>query len=127
LKSAEDLVDERTEAIAHVSDINELASGDIEQLIDIVLEDDDPARRMAALEKFISGSEPVEVGVLSEVVCRSGDAAIRARGIRRFRERGNEARARYLIGAFLEGRDISPPLNAEERMWAGESLTELLR
>lgn len=107
-------------------DIHELTSGDIEQLIDIVLQDPSEARRMAALEKFISGTEPVEVGVLSEVASRSNDPAVRRRAVERFRERGNEARARYLIKSFLEGHNIQPPLNAEERMWAAESLAELL-
>lgn len=100
-------------------DIDQLTSEDVDTLKAIVLEDANPTRRTAALEKFLSGMEPVEVMVLSDLACRSADHAIRARAISRLREHGNESRARFLI---IQCRD---QLNAEERMWAAESLAEI--
>jgi hypothetical protein len=99
------------------SDIAALDSFD--ELSRIVYEDAAPARRMAALERFIAGSNPVEVLVLSGFACRSSDAAVRKRAIERLVERGNAGRARYLIMSCKD------ELNAEERGWAAESLSGL--
>jgi hypothetical protein len=111
-------------------DINELQSDNIDKLKIIMLEDSDQARRMAALEKFISGTEPVEVMVLSEIACRSADPSVRARAIERLRERGNKPRARLLISLWLDPAKAEEswikPLNAEERMWAAETLAKIL-
>jgi len=93
---------------------------DIDELEDIIYEDNNPSRRRAALEKFIAGNEPVEVLVLTQIVCKSNDRTIRERALERLIERGDTARPRRLI---MSWRD---KMNAEERMWAAEALEKIL-
>lgn len=101
----------------------------IDELKRIVYEDSDAVRRLAAVEKFISGMEPVEVLVLSEFASKSGDPAVRRRAIERLRERGNQARAVFIIRGELAEQDPNEKwfgeLTPEQKQWAAESIVEL--
>lgn len=101
------------------------ANDSIDELMALAIEDPDPDRSMAALEKFISGTEPVEVRVLSQVAARGIHEATRARAIERLKERGNEDRAIFILREALKDPDLIGELNAEQRAWASESLVQL--
>ncbi|MEX2457584.1 MAG: hypothetical protein WD770_01205 [Actinomycetota bacterium] len=102
---------------------------DIDELIRLAIGDPDAGRRMAALEKFISGTEPVEVMALSRICVMAFDPAVRARAVERLRERGNEARARFIIQGELNETNPSErwfgELTDEQRSRAHQSLLEL--
>lgn len=102
---------------------------DIDELKRIVYEDSDAARRLAALEKFISGTEPVEVLVLSEFASKSFDPILRGRAIERLIERGNQGPAIFIIQGELDETDPGEKwfgeLTPEQRIWAAESIIAL--
>ena len=102
---------------------------DIDELIRLAIEDPDGGRRLAALEKFIAGTEPVEVMALSRICAMAFDPAIRTRAIERLRERGNEARARFIVQGELNetnpGEKWFGELTDDQRAWAHQSVLEL--
>jgi hypothetical protein len=101
------------------------ANDSIDQLMQWAIEDPDPSRSMAALEKFISGTEPVEVRVLSQVAARGIHEPTRARAIERLKERGNEGTASYILQEALKDPTMIGELNAEQRAWAAEAIGQL--
>jgi hypothetical protein len=108
-----------------MSEFPDIDRGDIDELMKWAIEDPDPNRSMAALETFISGTEPVEVRVLSQVAAKGVHDATRARAIERLKERGNEDTAIYILQEALKDPDMIGELNVEQRDWASESIVQL--
>jgi hypothetical protein len=108
-----------------LSEFPDIDRGNIDELMKWAIEDPDPNRSMAALETFISGTEPVEVRVLSQVAAKGIHDATRARAIERLRDRGNEDTAVYILQEALKDPDMIGELNVEQRAWAAESIAQL--
>ena len=108
-----------------MSEYPEMDRANIDELMQWAIDDPDPKRSMAALETFISGTEPVETRVLSQVAAKGIHDATRARAIERLKQRGNEDTAIYILQEALKDPDMIGELNVQQRTWATESIAHL--